>query len=275
MRTVIGSIAALLIFAACGVYAQTGVQGLADRWAQAYNRHDAAALAELYTEDARLMMHGSPTIAGRDRIAAFWAEDFGEGNPLTVLTVTHSVDGADLILVHGNYRVISRDDGQLLGLGRFAHLWTRDGGRDWRLDRDLWNQPHEPYDRAAMDVDVQALADRWTQAYNRHDAAALAAVYAENARLMMHGAPTIVGRSEIGAFWEEDFGEDDPLTVLTVTHAVDGVDMILVHGDYEVIDRGDGARLGFGRFAHIWHEEGGEWRLDRDLWLQRSEAYRF
>lgn len=275
MRAVIGSCAAMLAFALCIAEAQTGVQGLADRWAQAYNRHDPAALGELYTEDARLMMHGSPTIAGRDPITSFWAQDFGEGNPLTVLTVTHSVNGVDMILVHGDYRVIGRDDGQVLGLGRFAHLWIQDGGREWRLDRDLWNQPHEPYDRAALKVDVQALADRWSEAYNRHDAEALAAVYSENARLMMHGAPTIIGRGEIGAFWAEDFGEDDPLTVLTVTHAVDGIDMILVHGDYEVIDRGDGARLGFGRFAHIWHEEGGEWRLDRDLWLQRSEAYRF
>lgn len=270
------ALATFLIATAFAAHAQTGVQGLADRWAQAYNRHDAASLGDLYTENARLMMHGSPTISGRESIASFWAQDFEEGNPLTVLAVTHSVDGSDMILVHGNYRVIGRDDGQLLGSGRFAHVWTRDGGNEWRLDRDLWNQPHEPYDASAMDIDVQALADRWTEAYNRHDAQALAAVYAQDARLMMHGAPTIAGRGDIGAFWAEDFGEDDPLTVLTVTHAVDGIDMILVHGDYEVIARDDGARLGFGRFAHIWFDRGdGEWLLDRDLWLQRSEPYRF
>src|SRR5690606_3405630 len=73
MRTVTGRLAAvLLIFVACAAEAQIGVQGLADRWVQAYNRHDAAALGELYTEDARLMMHGSPTIAGRGAIASFW-----------------------------------------------------------------------------------------------------------------------------------------------------------------------------------------------------------
>jgi hypothetical protein len=47
--------------------------------------------------------------------------------------------------------------------------------------------------------------------------------------------------------------------------------MVLVHGDYQVVDRDDGARVGFGRFAHIWTRVGGEWRLDRDMWQKRSE----
>jgi hypothetical protein len=28
--------------------------------------------------------------------------------------------------------------------------------------------------------------------------------------------------------------------------------MVLVHGNYEVVDRTDGAEVGLGRFAHIW-----------------------
>jgi hypothetical protein len=90
------------------------------------------------------MMHGAPTIAGQTDIGAFWAEDFQEGNPLTLLTVTHAVEGIDMVLVHGNYQVIDRDDGSRLGFGRFAHIWTSDRTNDWRLDRDLWQQRFEP-----------------------------------------------------------------------------------------------------------------------------------
>jgi ketosteroid isomerase-like protein len=61
-------------------------------------------------------------------------------NPLTVLTVTDAVNGIDMKLVHGNYQVISRDTGVPLGQGRFAHIWTRSGNGEWRLDRDLWNR---------------------------------------------------------------------------------------------------------------------------------------
>jgi hypothetical protein len=43
-------------------------------------------------------------------------------------------------------------------------------------------------------------------------------------------------------------------------------------GNYEVIDREDGAKVGLGRFAHIWTaDRNGGWRLDRDLWYERSE----
>jgi uncharacterized protein (TIGR02246 family) len=254
---------------------QADVQDLADRWATAYNRHDRGALGALYADGARLMMHGAPTIAGRQAVEEFWAGDFEDRDPLTLLKVTHSVTGSDMLLVHGDYEVVSRTDGSELGGGRFAHIWTR-GGRngEWRLDRDLWNEPFDPYtagEVAAAD-DVEALASRWTAAYNQHDRPALQGLYSNDARLMMHGAPTISGRSAIGEFWAQDFGESNPLTLLKVTHALQGADMVLVHGNYEVVDRTDGTKVGLGRFAHIWTAApNGGWLLDRDLWYERAE----
>jgi uncharacterized protein (TIGR02246 family) len=261
--------------AAAAAQAQTTVQQLADNWVRAYNSHDRDALGALYSTNARLMLHGSPTYEGRESIAEFWAADFQEGDPLTLLTVTNSVNGTDMMLVHGDYRVIDRKDGSQLGFGRFAHLWSLEG-REWRLDRDLWNQPWEPYDEVAAAIDVQALANRWAEAYNNHDRTALAGVYADDAGLMMHGAPTISGRRAIGDFWAQDFQEGNPLTLLSVTHAVDGIDMILVHGNYEVVSRDDGLELGLGRFAHIWFQDAdGQWQLDRDLWIERAVPYQF
>jgi uncharacterized protein (TIGR02246 family) len=251
------------------------VQDLAERWASAYNKHDRAALGSVYTEGARLMMHGATTIAGRKAIEDFWAGDFADRDPLTLLKVTNSVTGSDMLLVHGDYEVVSRGDGSELGGGRFAHVWVRgDRSGEWRLDRDLWNEPFDPYtagETASAD-EVQELAGRWTTAYNQHDRAALQALYTNDARLMMHGAPTIAGRAAVGEFWAQDFTESNPLTLLKVTHALTGVDMVLVHGNYEVVDRTDGTKVGLGRFAHIWTAApNGGWLLDRDLWYERSE----
>jgi ketosteroid isomerase-like protein len=256
---------------------QEDVQTLADRWASAYNKHDRAALGAVYSEGARLMMHGATTITGRKPIEDFWAGDFEESDPLTLLKVTNSVTGSDMLLVHGDYEVVSRKDGRELGGGRFAHLWTRTDRGEWRLDRDLWNEPFDPYTagEVATADEVQDLAARWTGAYNQHDRTALQALYTSDARLMMHGAPTIAGRTAIGEFWAEDFGEANPLTLLKVTHALQGVDMVLVHGNYEVVDRTDGTKVGLGRFAHIWTiAPDGGWLLDRDLWYERSETAR-
>jgi uncharacterized protein (TIGR02246 family) len=270
------AVAALVAFSAVAQRAtQADVQDLADRWVAAYNKHDRSALGSVYSEDARLMMHGSATISRRQAIEEFWAGDFEDSDPLTLLEVTHSVTGSDMLLVHGDYEVVSRTDGSELGGGRFAHVWTRDGQRaEWRLDRDLWNEPFDPYTDGELATadEVQELAARWTGAYNQHNRAALQGLYTNDARLMMHGAPTIEGRTAIGEFWAQDFGEGNPLTLLKVTHALQGVDMVLVHGNYEVVDRTDGTKVGLGRFAHIWTAApNGGWLLDRDLWFERSE----
>lgn len=265
--------ALLLSLVAYSASAQDNIQALADQWAQAYNRHDKAALGGLYTDNARLMMHGEPTIVGRAGITEFWAGDFEDRDPLTLLKVTHHVTGTDMTLVHGDYEVVNRQNGARLGGGRFAHIWTRPRNGDWRLDRDLWSEAFEPYapeDR--YEGDVQALADKWTAAYNEHKRPALEALYTSDAILMMHGAPSYAGRGNIGAFWAQDFKEGNPLTLLHVTHAVEGVDMVLVHGNYEVVDRVGGSKVGLGRFAHIWlSDRNGGWVLDRDLWFGRSE----
>lgn len=120
-------------------------QELADDWTQAYNAHDPAGLSGLYEEDAIMMLHGSLTLRGREAIREYWVDDFREGNPITTLTVTHTINGIDMMLVHGNYQVIDRNDGTLLGQGRYAHIWLKDQDGNWLLDRDLWNEPFEPY----------------------------------------------------------------------------------------------------------------------------------
>lgn len=120
-------------------------QELADRWSLAYNAHDPATLSELYEENAIMMLHGTLTVRGRDGIRNFWVDDFREGNPITTLAVTHSVQGVDMMLVHGNYMVIERNDGTLLGQGRYAHIWLKDANGNWLLDRDMWHGPFNPY----------------------------------------------------------------------------------------------------------------------------------
>jgi uncharacterized protein (TIGR02246 family) len=118
-------------------------QDLADQWTQAYNAHNPAGLAELYDENAVLMLHGALTLRGRQAIHDYWVDDFREGNPITTLTVTQVVEGADMMLVHGNYQVIERNDGTLLGQGRYAHIWLLNSDGTWMLDRDLWVEPND------------------------------------------------------------------------------------------------------------------------------------
>ena len=122
--------------------------------------------------------------------------------------------------------------------------------------------------------DAQVLADLWAQAFNSHDAGAVAALYRDEAELSQHNAPTLVGRRNIRAFWKVDLVQGDRLALLTVTSTLDGTDMTLVHGTYQMLDRSSGAAMGSGHFAQIWRLDGGEWRIDRDIWSDDAEMHK-
>jgi hypothetical protein len=50
-----------------------------------------------------------------------------------------------MVLVHGNYEVVSRDNGSTLGFGRLAQFWFLNVSGDWKLDRDFWVERSEPF----------------------------------------------------------------------------------------------------------------------------------
>ena len=102
----------------------------------------------------------------------------------------------------------------------------------------------------------------------------MAALYRDEAELSQHNAPTLVGRRNIRAFWKVDLAQGDRQALLTVTSTLDGTDMTLVHGTYQMLDRSSGAAMGFGLFAQIWRLDAGEWRIDRDIWSDEAEMHK-
>jgi ketosteroid isomerase-like protein len=117
---------AILLFAA--LYAAGGMSAFAqdkatieklnDRFAQAFNKGDAAAVAAMYTPDAVVLPPGSEMVKGRSAIQAFWkksAEQIGDIK-LTTLDVKPPQD------VAGKYVVVRHK-----------------AGRAWKLGADIWN----------------------------------------------------------------------------------------------------------------------------------------
>jgi ketosteroid isomerase-like protein len=119
---------------------------------------------------------------------------------------------------------------------------------------------------------VQEFANRWTAAYNSVDIPSLAALYADDAELFIHADGRYVGREAIADYWAADMDRANPITVLHVTDSVVDPEMMLVHGNYQVLDRNTGVPLGGGRFAHIWVLDNDQWVLDRDVWVDLTGA---
>jgi ketosteroid isomerase-like protein len=114
----------------------------------------------------------------------------------------------------------------------------------------------------------------WSKAFDSGDAAALAALYADDARTMPPGAAPVVGRKDIEAYWRSDIGEGAPKTTLTPIDAVAVGNTVHVEGTYDV-EGAQGIDLARGQYQQLWTREDGGWRVRREMWrmdpaLQRS-----
>jgi ketosteroid isomerase-like protein len=117
--------------------------------------------------------------------------------------------------------------------------------------------------------DVRAAIEAGSKAFmaaaGRGDAAAIAALYTSTARVLPPGGEAVQGREAIQKLFQGAI--DAGMTNLTLT-ALE----VEAHGDtaHDVgtwaVKGKDGATLDSGKYIVIWKNEGGSWRLHRDIW---------
>ena len=106
----------------------------------------------------------------------------------------------------------------------------------------------------------------WTKAFNDGDPAALAALYAENARSLPPGGTAVVGRSNIESYWRGDIGEEgSATTTLTPVNALAQGDIVHVEGTYQVSGK-DGGDLARGQYQQLWTRAADRWQVQSEMW---------
>ena len=107
------------------------------RFTDGAGNSDIDAMGSVYTEDARIMPPGSPTIQGRDAIKQFWA-GAAEALGITGVDLTTEVLDAHGDEAHelGAFTIHGADG--VLDKGKYVVIWnkTSDG---WRWHWDIWN----------------------------------------------------------------------------------------------------------------------------------------
>jgi ketosteroid isomerase-like protein len=108
------------------------------RLGEAASRHDAAAMAASYTEDARLLPPDAPIITGRAGIRDFWAA------ALPALGVKTAVLKTLELTVHNAEAATEVGEALLVLTGGPAKLkyvvgWRRGSDGAWQLALDIWN----------------------------------------------------------------------------------------------------------------------------------------
>lgn len=106
-----------------------------DRFMEAFGHQDADAIAELYTDDARLLPPGSPAVAGKADIRPFWTNVMGMGiREAKLETETIEADGG-LACEVGRFTLSGDNDISMTG--KYVVVWKNRNG--WKLHIDIWN----------------------------------------------------------------------------------------------------------------------------------------
>lgn len=115
----------------------------------------------------------------------------------------------------------------------------------------------------AQDAEVRARMAAFATAYNAGDAAAVGSFYTDRAALLPPGQSIVVGRAAIAAHFGAAFGAG----VKNLRYELKEVQAIgptvLVIGE-TLVDAG--AATVHGRFMQIWVNDGGTWRMHRDMY---------
>ena len=132
-------LAAALGLAACG---QGGGGSLPDdvtgAWEVAFNKGDAAGIAAIYADDARLMPPNHALINGREAIQEYMKEGFGGASGMQMsIKADESVVMGPQAYRRGTYRITGAD-GAELEVGKYVEVWKK-AGENWQIAIDIWN----------------------------------------------------------------------------------------------------------------------------------------
>ena len=105
----------------------------------------------------------------------------------------------------------------------------------------------------------------WTKAFNAGDPAALAALYAENARSLPPDSMAVVGRNDIESYWRGDIGDGGAATTLTPVDTIAEGDFLHVEGTYHVSGKNN-VELAKGQYQQLWKRAGERWEVQREMW---------
>jgi uncharacterized protein (TIGR02246 family) len=120
---------------------RTAIEAQNAKFTAAFNRGDAASVAELYTENALTMPPNSDAAQGREAIQKALEGEFKMGaKDLTLTTV--SVEGSgDTAYETGTFTIKVTPEGKaaMTDSGKYMAVWKRGADGMWKLHADIWN----------------------------------------------------------------------------------------------------------------------------------------
>ena len=126
---------------------------------------------------------------------------------------------------------------------------------------------------AATDIReaIVAANAQLTAAFSRGDAAGVAAAYTENAQVLPPNSDVIAGQLGIQTFWQGAMHMGIKAVKLETLEVEGAGHMAHEVGRYTLQGEGD-QMIDAGKYVVIWQQEGGQWKLHRDIWNSSQPA---
>ena len=115
---------------------QAAIEAANESFMAAFNQGDAAALADLYTENGQLLPAGSDFITGKEAIQNFWQGAMDMGIKSAKLEIIEVEGHGDTAIEESKY-TLRGESGNVLDRGKYIVIWKQQAGQ-WKLHRDIW-----------------------------------------------------------------------------------------------------------------------------------------
>jgi uncharacterized protein (TIGR02246 family) len=113
---------------------------------------------------------------------------------------------------------------------------------------------------------IQKLEDQWGAAFNKGDAAAVAAMYTDDAYVLPAGSPMVHGPSAIQDFWTKAMDQLADVKCSTQDVKPLGRSAGLEIGTCTFKTKGATPQDAALKYAVVWKKADGQWKLLQDMW---------
>ena len=112
---------------------------------------------------------------------------------------------------------------------------------------------------------IEAADASFVDAFNRGDPAGIAGLYTTDGQILPPNSDPITGHQGIQGFWQVAMDMGLKSVTLEIIELDGHGDIAVEIGRYTLGD-GSGQELDRGKYLITWKEDGGQWKLHRDIW---------
>ena len=113
---------------------------------------------------------------------------------------------------------------------------------------------------------IEKLNEVWTAAFNKGDAAAVAALYTEDAYVLPPGSAMVKGRAAIEAFWRQAAQQMSDAKLTTIDVLPLGRSAAREVGTVTLKTKSQPPQEVVGKYVVVWRKIGRDWKLATDIW---------